>query len=174
MKLERLILHSPAPAFPISHFNRRKVFDSAVNMADTNPATTEPSASSSASAPAQPPSESCAQCAATPESLKQCIKCHSVSYCNRDCQKAHFKTHKKECAALAQAYVQEHAPKMASRAPPRESGKGKGIGKWEVSNFFIFLILIVFLSLGILFLKIKENGGYRWGSYGMKALTGIV
>lgn len=174
MKLEQLLLQSPAPTFHISHPKRRKRFDPAANMADTNPATTEPSASSSASAPAQPPSESCAQCAATPESLKQCIKCHSVSYCNRDCQKAHFKTHKKECAALAQAYVQEHAPKMASRAPPRESGKGKGIGKWEVSNFFfMFLILIVFRSFGILFLKRKEHGGCRWGSYGMQVLTSM-
>lgn len=56
-----------------------------------------------------------------------------MSYCNRDCQKAHFKTHKKECAGLAQEYVKTHEPKMASRAPPRETGKGKGIGKWEVS-----------------------------------------
>lgn len=105
-------------------------------MGDQDPAATEASSSSS-SVPAQSPA-SCAQCAATPDSLKQCLKCHSVSYCNRDCQKAHFKTHKKECAALAQAYVQEHAPKMASRAPPRETGKGKGIGKWEVSLGFSF------------------------------------
>ncbi|KAJ4351342.1 uncharacterized protein N0V89_006682 [Didymosphaeria variabile] len=92
--------------------------------------TGEASSSSSAPAPASPV---CAQCSAQPDSLKQCIKCHSVSYCNRECQKAHFKTHKKECASLAQEYVKTHEPKMASRAPPRESGKNKGIGKWEVS-----------------------------------------
>lgn len=92
---------------------------------------TEASSSSEPSAPATSP---CAHCSATPDSLKQCLKCHSVAYCNRDCQKAHFKTHKKECAALAQEYVKTHEPKMASRAPPRESGKGKGIGKWEVSE----------------------------------------
>ncbi|KAF2452126.1 hypothetical protein P171DRAFT_426514 [Karstenula rhodostoma CBS 690.94] len=89
-------------------------------------------ASSSSTPPApSPPSQACAHCAATPDSLKQCLKCHSVSYCNRECQKAHFKTHKKECAGLAQAYVKTHEPRMASRAPPRETGKGKGIGKWE-------------------------------------------
>lgn len=91
------------------------------------------SAEASSSSSSSPPAPACAQCAATPDSLKQCLKCHSVSYCNRDCQKAHFKTHKKECAALAQEYVKVNQPKMASRAPPRESGKGKGIGKWEVS-----------------------------------------
>jgi hypothetical protein len=89
----------------------------------SSPSTSAPAASSPA----------CAQCAASPDSLKQCIKCHSVWYCNRECQKAHFKTHKKACAGLAQEYVKTHEPKMASRAPPRETGKGKGIGKWEVS-----------------------------------------
>ncbi|KAF1967870.1 hypothetical protein BU23DRAFT_282499 [Bimuria novae-zelandiae CBS 107.79] len=92
--------------------------------------TANPSSSSSSTEPS-PPTPSCASCAATPSSLKQCLKCHSVAYCNRECQKAHFKTHKKECAQLAQEWVKEHQPKMASRAPPRESGKGKGIGKWE-------------------------------------------
>ncbi|KAJ5909946.1 MYND domain protein [Penicillium tannophilum] len=36
-------------------------------------------------------------------SLKQCSKCKSARYCSRDCQKANWKQHKKDCARLAQA-----------------------------------------------------------------------
>ncbi|KAF2015579.1 hypothetical protein BU24DRAFT_180765 [Aaosphaeria arxii CBS 175.79] len=100
---------------------------SSTSAENTN--TVESQDSSSTSAPVVQPS--CAQCKKTPDSLKQCLKCHSVSYCNRDCQKAHFKTHKKECAALAQEYVKTHEPKMASRAPPRTGEARRGIGKWE-------------------------------------------
>lgn len=35
--------------------------------------------------------------------LKQCNKCKSARYCSRDCQKADWKLHKKDCASLAQA-----------------------------------------------------------------------
>jgi splicing suppressor protein 51 len=35
--------------------------------------------------------------------LKQCSKCKSARYCTRDCQKADWKQHKKNCASLDQA-----------------------------------------------------------------------
>ena len=35
--------------------------------------------------------------------LKQCVRCKSARYCSRDCQKADWKKHKKNCANLAQA-----------------------------------------------------------------------
>ncbi|KAL0257705.1 hypothetical protein SLS55_006868 [Diplodia seriata] len=41
--------------------------------------------------------------------LKRCAKCHSEQYCNRDCQRAHWKTHKKVCAAIAAAAAAEGA-----------------------------------------------------------------
>ena len=78
---------------------------------------------------------SCAQCNASPATPKQCNKCHSVTYCTKDCQKAHYKTHKKECAALAQAYVEAHEPKMASRAPPKVGDRNTGFKKWQVCAF---------------------------------------
>ncbi|KAH7042207.1 putative MYND domain protein [Macrophomina phaseolina] len=45
----------------------------------------------------------CASCGKTSTDLKRCAKCHSEHYCNRDCQKAHWKTHKKVCASRAAA-----------------------------------------------------------------------
>jgi hypothetical protein len=58
-----------------------------------------------------------------------------VSYCNKDCQKAHFKTHKKVCASLAQEYVKEHEPKMASRSTASTAAqRDRGLQKWQVSG----------------------------------------
>lgn len=36
-------------------------------------------------------------------STKACLKCHHAFYCSRKCQTSHHKTHKRTCAALAQA-----------------------------------------------------------------------
>lgn len=75
----------------------------------------------------------CAQCGKTPDTLKPCNKCHTTPYCNKDCAKAHFKTHKKVCAALAQEYVKNNEPKMASRAASKSNDRNTGYKKWEVS-----------------------------------------
>jgi hypothetical protein len=101
------------------------------------------SAFSSSSAPPQ----ACAQCGKSPDSLKQCIKCHSVTYCNKDCQKAHYKAHKKACPMLAQEYVKLHEPKMASKSSASApGGREKGLQKWQVcysmSHADVELVLI--------------------------------
>ncbi|PPJ59037.1 hypothetical protein CBER1_01673 [Cercospora berteroae] len=43
----------------------------------------------------------CAACSSTGEELKRCGRCLKVEYCNKECQTAHWKTHKKECSRLA-------------------------------------------------------------------------
>lgn len=103
--------------------------------------TTSPEASTSQPTEASSLPEACAQCEKTPESapLKQCLKCHSVSYCSKDCQKAHFKSHKKVCASLAQEYAKAHEPKMASRAPARAGARDRGLQKWQVSDRLVLV-----------------------------------
>lgn len=92
----------------------------------------EPQAESSSSSKAP---EVCAQCSKTGGSLKPCNKCHTTLYCGKDCQKAHFKTHKKVCASLAQEYVKNNEPKMASRSVGKSTDRNTGFKKWEVSEF---------------------------------------
>lgn len=43
----------------------------------------------------------CASCKHTPEKLRICKQCRLVGYCNEDCQKAHWKVHKKFCKPCA-------------------------------------------------------------------------
>ncbi|KAF2755422.1 hypothetical protein EJ05DRAFT_512937 [Pseudovirgaria hyperparasitica] len=106
-------------------------------MADTSQ-TTEPSSSTSVNQPSSTASSpllsaqpTCATCIKTPDSLKECIKCHSVSYCNKDCQKAHFKVHKKVCAGLAQEYSKHNEPKMARSTVSTKAARDRGLQKWQ-------------------------------------------
>jgi len=107
---------------------------------------TQPESASSSSSSSAPP-QACAQCGKSPDTLKQCIKCHSVTYCNKDCQKAHYKAHKKACPMLAQEYVKLHEPKMASRSSANAPGaRDKGLQKWQVccimSHSYVKLVLM--------------------------------
>ncbi|KAH9878259.1 hypothetical protein J1614_003476 [Plenodomus biglobosus] len=104
--------------------------DSANSNASSSSTNEQPPTQSTSANPSQ--QGACAQCDRILESLKQCLKCHSVSYCNKDCQKANFKTHKKVCAGLAQEYTKTHEPKMATKAPPRNDARDRGLQKWQV------------------------------------------
>jgi MYND finger len=44
-----------------------------------------------------PVSEKCDNCGKHDVRLKKCLRCGIASYCNRECQKAAWKTHKKDC-----------------------------------------------------------------------------
>ncbi|KAG9681899.1 hypothetical protein KCU95_g14669, partial [Aureobasidium melanogenum] len=84
----------------------------------------------------QPAVKLCAQCKKPEEDpeekpLKPCTACKSVFYCSRDCTKAHYKVHKKECAKLAQEYSKTAVFKPAVRtSAPKEGHKG-GLQKWQ-------------------------------------------
>ncbi|KAI0996904.1 hypothetical protein K3495_g11278 [Podosphaera aphanis] len=72
----------------------------------------------------------------TAKPAKPCVKCHSVTYCSRECQKADFKRHKKSCATAAQAYAHEANFRMESRGSGSASRGGReghrgGIQKWQ-------------------------------------------
>jgi len=43
---------------------------------------------------------SCSHCSSTPEKLLTCKACRSVAYCSSNCQRAHWKIHKKDCQKL--------------------------------------------------------------------------
>ncbi|KAF9697566.1 hypothetical protein EKO04_004370 [Ascochyta lentis] len=97
-------------------------------MTEPSNSSTEPQAEASSSSKA---TETCAQCSKTDVPLKACNKCHTTMYCGKDCQKAHFKTHKKVCASLAQEYVKNNEPKMASRSAPKSGDRSAGLQKWQ-------------------------------------------
>ena len=39
----------------------------------------------------------CGHCGAKQETMMQCSKCEKVVYCDRECQSAHWKTHRPDC-----------------------------------------------------------------------------
>eukprot|EP00698_Gefionella_okellyi_P001891 TRINITY_DN11731_c0_g1_i2.p3 TRINITY_DN11731_c0_g1~~TRINITY_DN11731_c0_g1_i2.p3 ORF type:complete len:152 (-),score=34.89 TRINITY_DN11731_c0_g1_i2:80-535(-) len=46
--------------------------------------------------------DGCAYCGKTEGKLLKCARCVAVRYCNRDCQKAHWREHKPVCKAPSQ------------------------------------------------------------------------
>ncbi|KAI1148153.1 putative MYND domain protein [Nemania diffusa] len=57
----------------------------------------------------------CSSCKKASADLKKCAKCSTTLYCSRDCQKAHWKAHKKICGKQA------HEPPKAGTvlSPPK-------------------------------------------------------
>lgn len=44
----------------------------------------------------------CHQCLQAAANLKRCTRCRMSTYCTPECQKLHYRSHKKECDATAQ------------------------------------------------------------------------
>ncbi|KAJ7209446.1 hypothetical protein B0H12DRAFT_1157890 [Mycena haematopus] len=74
--------------------------------------------------PAQP-TEMCENCTVRRVDLRRCAGCGVVRYCSRECQKAHWKTHKVDC--LTNVEMQKKAEALG----PDYSQKLKAIGKWS-------------------------------------------
>ncbi|TQS36737.1 hypothetical protein Golomagni_02806 [Golovinomyces magnicellulatus] len=79
----------------------------------------------------------CCNCSSQPlenRPLKPCIKCQSVAYCSRDCQKMDHKNHKKSCATAAQVYASGANFRIENRANLNKNPKEKftrGLQKWQ-------------------------------------------
>lgn len=51
------------------------------------------------------PTMKCAKCGKD-GAEKKCSQCQAVAYCGRDCQREHWKAHKKQCSTLAKAKLE--------------------------------------------------------------------
>ena len=134
LKFSNPVVYTMADDNPTMHASSATQSDPSSASPQSSAQAQNPQPESESSTSSKTTSPACAQCGKSPDSLKQCIKCHSVTYCNKDCQKAHFKAHKKACPILAQEYVKLHEPKMASRSSGAAKGEGRdrGLQKWQV------------------------------------------
>ncbi|KAK3817920.1 MAG: putative MYND domain protein [Linnemannia elongata] len=75
----------------------------------------------------------CAKCSKTAAdagtSLKVCSKCKSIHYCSRECQKDHWKVHKKDCATNANANTGATFSTSSARQEVISKGLKKHIDK---------------------------------------------
>ena len=75
----------------------------------------------------RPNQEQCAHCGMTSDKLQTCSRCKDTKYCSKECQKAHFPTHKGPCKAAAQAREIEQQPADLLNDSTTSVPKGKRI-----------------------------------------------
>ena len=68
----------------------------------------------------------CNRTTSDPTEFKQCARCLTASYCQRECQKQHWKIHKKSCVAPQKAQTQ--SPQVVA-APEGVSTAGSAAEK---------------------------------------------
>ncbi|KAH7391651.1 hypothetical protein BKA64DRAFT_725208 [Cadophora sp. MPI-SDFR-AT-0126] len=93
----------------------------------------ESSTPSTSNTPSLKTCTTCSKPSPDPETkpLKPCTKCQSVQYCSKECQKADFKNHKKDCAKKAQIYAQTADIKLAAPSRAPKDGFRGGLQKWQ-------------------------------------------
>lgn len=82
----------------------------------------------------------CVHCLAQSESLQRCGRCKSVSYCNKDCQKAHWSKHKGECRRVAQGASPQFRDAEQDRKPFTAIHHGKFLHNRSEKTTFNLLI----------------------------------
>ena len=68
---------------------------------------------------------SCAVCGKGMATPKVCAKCKAIAYCSRECQKSHWKAHKRSCAQLHQLREATGAKQLA--------GSGSGLSDKDLA-----------------------------------------
>lgn len=71
------------------------------------------------------PGRQCANCGKIANKSKGCAGCHGAVYCNKECQKAHWKVHKLSCKAKKAAVEAARQDTTASRWSQVNSGQSK-------------------------------------------------
>ena len=78
-------------------------------------------------------STSCFKCHEPPAAgtkLRVCAKCLHTSYCNADCQRADWASHKLDCTALGEMHQSGLAIAAAHKAAGRPKRDGNGLWEW--------------------------------------------
>jgi hypothetical protein len=86
--------HSPEAAALISRRVRRQQLSAHIDSPEEPHASFDCVPKSYMDYHAQP---ACAHCGVLSPALKKCDRCRAVFYCGRDCQKKHWRQHKKDC-----------------------------------------------------------------------------
>ena len=91
---------------------------------------------------------SCAHCDKKSASLQTCSRCHKAQYCGRDCQKAAWKTHKKDCSPSAQPAgpenkaKQNHTKGLEKHVPTPFTNLDRGVYLHDRPESDVFKLLI--------------------------------
>jgi splicing suppressor protein 51 len=62
--------------------------------------------------------QACASCSAANASLLRCGRCKSVQYCDKVCQKSHWKAHKQSCAQVPQGHSESTSQTQTEQPSP--------------------------------------------------------
>ncbi|KAH9876660.1 hypothetical protein J1614_003792 [Plenodomus biglobosus] len=96
---------APSTASPISAINRADLFHSLRPMASTE--------SLNVSLTSKP----CTTCSGQP-ARRRCSRCKAAYYCDRNCQKSDWKTHRNACEPISQTYSAPATPNYSSPTSP--------------------------------------------------------
>ncbi|KAF2026573.1 hypothetical protein EK21DRAFT_73862, partial [Setomelanomma holmii] len=96
---------TPASTSPIPAFNRAEMFNSLRPMASTESLNFAMN------------SKPCSTCSGGP-AKRRCSRCKAAYYCDKNCQKSDWKTHRNVCEPVAQGYSAPATPNFSTPASP--------------------------------------------------------
>ncbi|OAL52511.1 hypothetical protein IQ07DRAFT_505943 [Pyrenochaeta sp. DS3sAY3a] len=96
---------TPSSSSPIPAFQRTDIFNTLRPMASTE--------SMNISLSSKP----CSTCSGQP-ARRRCSRCKSAYYCDRNCQKSDWKTHRNVCEPAQQTYSAPVTPNFSNPASP--------------------------------------------------------